>query len=65
MTKRSSFSFTTLSTAGYGDITPVSNVARMLAVIEMMTGVLYVAVLISRLVALHAIPPPPGDSGKP
>jgi hypothetical protein len=62
------FSFTTLSTAGYGDITPVSNGARMLAVTEMIAGVLYVAVLIARLVALHATSgpsDPPDDSNKP
>jgi hypothetical protein len=50
------FSFVTLSTVGYGDITPVSRVARMLAVVEAMTGLLYVAVLIARLVALHSTP---------
>ena len=48
------FSFITLSTVGYGDITPVSKVARMLAAAEAVTGLLYVAVLIARLVALHA-----------
>jgi len=47
------FSFITLSTVGYGDITPVSKVARMLAAMEAITGLLYVAVLIARLVALH------------
>lgn len=48
------FSFITLSTVGYGDIIPVSNVARMLAVMEAITGTLYVAVLISRLVAMYS-----------
>ena len=48
------FSFITLSTVGYGDITPVSKVARMLAATEAMTGLLYVAVLISRLVSLYS-----------
>jgi voltage-gated potassium channel len=48
------FSFITLSTVGYGDITPASKVARMLAAMEAITGLLYVAVLIARLVALHA-----------
>jgi voltage-gated potassium channel len=48
------FSFITLSTVGYGDITPVSRVARMLAATEAMTGLLYVAVLIARLVALYS-----------
>ncbi len=52
------FSFVTLTTVGYGDITPVSSVARMLAVMEAMTGTLYVAVLISRLVALYSAPHP-------
>jgi len=47
------FSFITMSTVGYGDITPVAKVARMLAAMEAMTGLLYVAVLIARLVALQ------------
>src|SRR5204863_7460325 len=50
------FSFITLSTVGYGDITPVSRVARWLAAMEAMTGLLYVAVLIARLVALYSSP---------
>ena len=48
------FSFVTLSTVGYGDITPVSRIARWLAAMEAMTGLLYVAVLIARLVALYS-----------
>jgi Ion channel len=47
------FSFITLSTVGYGDITPLSHIARTLAMTEAMTGTLYMAVLISRLVALY------------
>ena len=50
------FSFITLSTVGYGDITPVSRAARWLAAMEAMTGLLYVAVLIARLVALYSTP---------
>jgi ion channel len=50
------FSFVTLSTVGYGDITPVSRIARWLAAMEAMTGLLYVAVLIARLVSLYSIP---------
>jgi hypothetical protein len=53
------FSFITLSTVGYGDITPVSKVARMLAAMEAMTGLLYVAVLIARLVGLYSTPKSP------
>ena len=52
------FSFVTLSTVGYGDITPVAKVARLLAILESTTGLLYVAVLIARLVAIHSAPPP-------
>ncbi len=48
------FSFTTLMTVGYGDITPVVDVARMLAMLEAMTGTLFVGVMIARLVALYS-----------
>ena len=47
------FSFTTLATVGYGDIVPTSKTARVLANLEGMTGVLYPAVFIARLVSLH------------
>ena len=47
------FSFITMSTVGYGDITPVARVARMLAAMQAVTGLLYVAVLIARLVSLQ------------
>jgi len=50
------FSFITLCTVGYGDITPVSKVARMLAAMEGITGLLYVAVLIARLVTIYSTP---------
>lgn len=50
------FSFITMSTVGYGDITPVAKVARMLAATEAVSGSLYIAVLIARLVALQAAP---------
>ena len=49
------FSYVTLSTVGYGDITPVQPIARSLAVGESMTGQLYLAVLIARLVAMEVI----------
>ena len=47
------FSFVTLTTLGYGDIRPVSDITRILAVIEAMTGVLYSATLIGRLIGLY------------
>jgi voltage-gated potassium channel Kch len=52
------FSFTTLMTVGYGDITPVADVARMLAMLEAMTGTLFVGVMIARLVSLYSAPRP-------
>lgn len=59
------FSFVTLSTVGYGDITPASPVARMLAVTEAMTGMLYIGVLIARLVALYSVPVNADSSNEP
>jgi hypothetical protein len=46
------FSFTTLTTTGYGEILPVHAVARTLVIIEQLIGVLYPVVLIGRLVSL-------------
>ena len=45
------FSFTTLVTLGYGDIVPVSLVARNLSILEAVTGQLYMVILISTLVS--------------
>lgn len=50
------FSFVTLSTIGYGDITPVSRVAKMLCVMQAITGMFYVAVLVARLVSIYSMP---------
>ena len=47
------YSFMTLTTVGYGDIMPNHPVARSLASAEALTGQLYIASLISRLVALE------------
>ena len=49
------YSYVTLSTVGYGDITSVKPVARILSVGEALTGQLYLAVLIARLVAMEVI----------
>jgi hypothetical protein len=46
------FSFVTLTTTGYGDVLPVHPAARSLANLEGVTGTLYIAILISRLVSL-------------
>ena len=42
-------SMTTLSTTGFGDIVPVSSAARSAVILEQFVGVLYVALVISRL----------------
>jgi hypothetical protein len=48
------FSFTTLTTTGYGDIAPVHPFVRSLANLEAVIGQLYPATLLARLVTLHA-----------
>jgi len=47
------FSFVTLTTVGFGDIVPLHRVARALTVGEVLTGQLYLAVLIGRLVGMQ------------
>ncbi|HEY5310243.1 MAG TPA: potassium channel family protein [Casimicrobiaceae bacterium] len=47
------FSFVTLTTVGYGDIAPVSQGARSMAILEALVGQLYPAVIIARLVSLQ------------
>ena len=47
------FSFVTLTTVGFGDVTPVHSTARSLVVLEALTGQLYPAVLLARIVTLH------------
>lgn len=47
------FSLVTLTTVGYGDITPVHPIARSLANLESLTGQLFPAILIARLVSLE------------
>ena len=48
------FSFTTLTTLGYGDITPSNTVARIWATLEAVTGTLYLTILVARLVAIYS-----------
>jgi hypothetical protein len=48
------FSVITLTTTGYGDITAVNPFARTLVMMETLIGQLYPAILIARLVSLHA-----------
>ena len=48
------FSFVTLTTVGYGDIVPWGAHARSLVILESVTGIMYPAVLIGRLIGLHS-----------
>jgi voltage-gated potassium channel len=47
------FSFTTLTTMGYGDVLPTTLQARYLAIAEGIMGIFYMAILVSRLVAMQ------------
>ena len=47
------FSFVTLTTLGYGDISPLSAPARSFAYLEALVGQVYLTVLIARLVGMH------------
>ena len=47
------FSFVTMTTLGYGDITPVSQPARSLAILEAICGVMFLGVLIGRLIGAY------------
>jgi len=52
------FSIVTLTTLGYGDVVPLTPLARMLAALESATGVLYIAITVARLVAAYQKTPP-------
>jgi voltage-gated potassium channel Kch len=47
------FSFTTLTSTGFGEIVPVDPFARSMANLESVAGQLYLAILLARLVTMH------------
>ena len=47
------FSFTTLTTTGYGDVYPLNKFAMALANLEAITGQMYLTVFVARMVGLH------------
>ena len=53
MTQMLYFSFVTMTTLGYGDISALSTPARVLASVQALLGQLYLTVLVARLVALQ------------
>ena len=55
------FSFVTLTTVGYGDITPVGGGVRMLAIFEALAGQLYLTLLVARLVGIQIAHSPSRD----
>jgi hypothetical protein len=60
------FSFVTLTTLGYGDFTAAGSVGRAVAVLEALSGQVFLATLVARLVSAYGggarrRPPPPGE----
>jgi len=54
------FSFSTLTTIGFGDIVPATRVGQVAAILEGIVGTLFLAILIAKLVGVY--PPPPRDA---
>lgn len=52
------FSFVTLATLGYGDVSPTMHVSRLVAVVESLVGLLYVTIIVARMVAMQTSGPP-------
>lgn len=50
------FSFTVLTSTGFGEITPATHMARSLVILEQVLGVMYVAFLVARLANLWGLP---------
>jgi hypothetical protein len=49
------YSFVTITTLGYGDVTPTTDLANSFSFLEAVTGQLYLAILIARLVGIHIV----------
>lgn len=49
------YSFTTLTTLGYGEIVPVTSQARSLAILESITGVIFIAVMVARVIGMSIV----------
>jgi hypothetical protein len=58
------FSFTTLTTLGYGDFTAAESGGRAVAVLEAMTGQVFLATLVARLVSAYRNPGQPEPAGR-
>ena len=49
------FSLVTQTTLGYGDVVPLSSAARSLSALQAVTGQIYLAVFVARLIGLHLV----------
>jgi len=49
------FSFTTMTTVGYGDVFPINKFAMVFSNLEAIVGQLYIAIFVARLIGLHII----------
>jgi voltage-gated potassium channel len=47
------YSFVTITTLGYGDITPATDLASSFSILEAVVGQLYLVVVVARLVGMH------------
>jgi hypothetical protein len=47
------YSFTTLTTLGYGDIVPVAKYARILAMLEAIAGPVYLAIFVAQIIGMN------------
>jgi hypothetical protein len=56
LTTRIYFSFTVLTSTGFGDIAPTSDVAKIMCTLEQITGVLFLTAMIARLVGAYFPP---------
>ncbi len=63
------FSFSTITSVGFGDVTPLDPFVRIVAAMEATTGIFYQTVVVARLVSLyiprHALQPPPDPARQP
>ncbi len=50
------YSFVVLTTLGFGDITPVDDLVQRLTALEAMTGQIFLATLVARLVSMYGSP---------
>ena len=53
------YSFVTLTTLGYGDITPVTKIAKNLSCLEALVGQIFLVAIVARLVGHLQVPAPP------